>query len=111
MFEHREQPRRGANGLCAGDDLQHAIGPLIAALRNDSGIDQARRHIKTQARAGPIEKLRRADRSGIGSQHRLVQSAALTSSASAIAKNSPPDATPNMGLPSTTRSSPMSTRA
>ena len=89
MVDHRDQHRGGPNRLFARDDLQHAIGALIAARRNDVGIDQARRNVEAQPRTAPIEKLRRADRSRVRLQHRLVQSASLTCSASAIAKNSP----------------------
>src|SRR5438067_2788660 len=111
MIHHRDQHGRGANRLLARDDLQHAIGTLIATPRNDVGIDQAWRNVKIQPRAAPIEELRRTDRSWFRLSHRLVQSTPLTCSASAIAKNSPPDAIPNIGRPSTTRSSPMSTRS
>ena len=58
MVDHRDQYRRGPNRLFARDDLQHAIGAAVAASRNDVGIDQARRNVETQPRAGPIEKLR-----------------------------------------------------
>ena len=58
MVHHRDQYRGGPHRLLARDDLQHAIGALIAALRNDVGIDQARRHVEAQPRPAPIEKLR-----------------------------------------------------
>src|SRR4030088_3730997 len=104
MVHHRDQPRGGADRLFASDDLQHAIGALIATPRNDVRTNQARRNVETQSRATPIEELRRTDRSGIRFQHRLVQSAPLTCSASALAKNSPADAIPNIWRPSPTRS-------
>src|SRR3981081_917398 len=109
MGHRRGHPRRGPNRLFACDDLQHAVVALIAAARNDIRIEQARRDVETQSRPAPIEKLLRADRSAFRLQHRLIQSAPLTCSASAIAKNSPDDAIPNIARPSTTRSSPVST--
>ena len=97
VIDHRYQYGSRPHRLFARDDFEHAIVAAVAASRNDVGIDQARRHREVQARAAPIEKLRRADRSGIALQHRIVQSAPLTCSACAMAKNSPPDATPNIG--------------
>src|SRR5260370_16307966 len=101
MAPPRDQPRRGPNRLFAGDDLQHAIGALVATPWNDVRVDQAGRNVETQSRASPIEKLRGADRSRVHFQYRLVQSAPPTCSPSAIAKNSPYDAIPNIGRPST----------
>src|SRR6478735_9029392 len=98
MIDHRDQHRRGPYRLLARDDLEHAVVAFVAGLRNDVGIDQARRHVEIQPRLAAIEELRRTDRSRSHLlQHRLVQSASLTCFASAIAKNSPPDSTPNMG--------------
>ena len=112
MIDHRDQHRRRPDRLLARDDLEHAVVAAVAGPRNDVGIDQAGRHVETQPRRAAREKFRRADRSRLHLlQHRLVQSASLTCFASAIAKNSPPDSIPNIGSPSTTRSSPMSTRS
>ena len=97
MVNYRDQYGGGPNRLLARYDFQHSVVALIAAARNDIGIDQARRHLEAKARAAPIEKLGRADGSGVRFQHRLVQSAPLTCSAPAIGKNSPPEATPNIG--------------
>src|SRR2546423_15153600 len=96
MIHHRDQHGRGANRLLARDDLQHAIGTLIATPRNDVGIDQAWRNVKIQPRAAPIEELRRTDRSWFRLSHRLGQSPPPPSPPSAIAKNSPPNAIPNI---------------
>ena len=58
MVHHRDQYRRGPHRLFAGDDLQHAIGALIATARNDIGVDQARRNLEAQPGAAPLEELR-----------------------------------------------------
>ncbi len=52
VVHHRDQDRRGPNRLFAGDDLQHAVGAVIAALRNDVGIDQAGRNVEAAAARG-----------------------------------------------------------
>ena len=57
------------------------------------GIGQAGRHIEREAAARAREKFRRRER-----RHYLHQANSLTALASAIAKNSPPEATPNIGL-------------
>src|SRR3979490_2193209 len=112
VVDDRNQHRRRPHRLFERDDLEHAIVAAIAGPGNDVGIDQAGRHVEVQPRLAAREKLRRTDRSRLQlPEYRLVQSASLTCFASAIAKNSPPDSTPNIGSPSTTRSSPMSTRS
>src|ERR1700730_7252790 len=95
MIDDPDQHRGGTDRLFAGDDLEHPLGTAIAAFRNDVGVDEARRNVEVEPRAGAGEKFGGADRFRPGLQHRLVQSAALTSSASAIGKNYPADDTPN----------------
>ena len=56
MVDHRDQHRRRPNRLFARDDLQHAIGAVIAAPRDDVGIDQARRNLETAAARGSDRK-------------------------------------------------------
>ena len=53
------------------------------------GSKQAGRHVEAELRPGAGEEIRRADSDRTALQDRLVQSAALTCSASAMAKNSP----------------------
>ena len=86
--------------------------PSSPVLGTMLGSISAGRHVEVQPRLAPREKFRRADRSRFHLfQYRLVQTASLTCFASAIGKNSPPDSIPNIDRPSTTRSSPMSTRS
>ena len=110
---HRHQHRRRPQRKFRGDHRPHLIGVGIAAGRQQRRIGERRRHIEAQPLLGALEKLRGVDAqfSGTGRQHRAVHIAALTSSASAIAKNAPLEATPNSALPSTIRSSPLSTRS
>jgi hypothetical protein len=54
---HRDQYRGRPNRLFARDDLQHAIGAVIAAPRDDVGVDQARRHLETEPRTASFEEL------------------------------------------------------
>jgi hypothetical protein len=56
MVHYRDQHRRGPDRLFACDDLQHAIGALIATARNDIGVDQTRRNVEAQPCAAPIEE-------------------------------------------------------
>src|SRR5262249_15431659 len=81
MVDNRNQDRRGPDRPFAGDDLEHPVGAGIAALRNDVGIDQARRDIEIKSRPAPGEKLHRAELKQSRLEHRFVQSATLTSSA------------------------------
>jgi len=58
MVDHRNQYRRGTDRLFTREDLQHAIGAVIAARRNRAGIGQPGGNVEPQPRAGAIEKLR-----------------------------------------------------
>src|ERR1700716_425635 len=113
MVHDRNQHRGGADRPFLRDDLQHAVVARIAAYRNNARVVEPGRNLEAQPRAGAVEKFRRTNvrRAGFCLEHWFVHRASLACSASAIAKNSPADATPNMARPSTTRSSPMSTRS
>ena len=111
MIDHGDQYRCGAHRLLLRHDLQHAVIAGIAGARNDIGIDQPGRNVEIEPRPRAVEKFRSPDGGGPGCQHLFVQRAFLTCSASAIAKNSPPNSTPNISSPSIIRSSPMSTRS
>src|SRR3954464_15003971 len=111
MVDHGDQDRCRSHRLLARDDLEHLVGAGIARGRNDVRIVEAGRNVEAEPRLGAREEIGRTDHGGIVPGDRLVQSAALTCSASAMTKNSPADSTPNIGWPSTIRSSPMSTRS
>ena len=46
----------GRTGCSRGDDLQHAIGALIATARNDVGVDQTRRNLEAQPGAAATRR-------------------------------------------------------
>ena len=73
---------------------------MVAAPGCDSRIVQSGRHIEIEARAGAGEEIRRRR---VGAKHRrdaFRHANSLRASAGAMAKNSPPDATPNIRCPS-----------
>ena len=110
---YRKKHRRRPHRLFLRDRQQHEIVVLIAGQRNDTGVGESRRNIEPQPRPGTVEKFLRADvgHSSVGLHHRPVQPAALTCSASAIAKHAPPDSIPNIMPPSIIRCPPLSTRS
>src|SRR3954466_11025032 len=111
MVDHGDQDRCRSHRLLARDDLEHLVGAGIAGDRNDVRIVEAGRNVEAEPRPGAGEEIRGADRDGLVPQARLVQTPPPPRSASAMAKNTPADSTPNIGWPSTVRSSPMSTRS
>src|SRR5581483_497988 len=96
MIDDRNQHGRRANRLLARKDREHLVGALIAACGNEVRISQACGNLELQPLSGPGEKLGGTECGGTVPRHCLVQCAPLTCSASAMAKNAPPDATPNI---------------
>ena len=83
------------------------IRVVIAACRRYIRIGEAFRHLKREAPMHPREKI-----VGREDRHRVLHQAnSRTALASAMTKNSPCEATPNIALPSTSRSSPNATRS
>src|SRR5262245_18294034 len=107
IIDDRDQHCSRTDGPNFGDLAHYRIGIMIATHGRDIWIGETRRHVERQTRSQAREKLlRRKCR-----QRMLHQVKSRTASASTMAKNSPCEATPNIALPSMSRSSPSATRS
>src|SRR5512144_2362199 len=107
MLHDRDQYCGRTERPHVGDLPHYRVGIVIAAKGHHVRIGKARRHVKRQPPPHAREKVfGRKCR-----QRMLHQANSRTALASAMAKNSPCEATPNIALPSTSRSSPSATRS
>src|SRR5262249_10103114 len=112
---HRAVDHRNEHGglpRChhAGALPRGGIEIKIAAPRGRGEVGERRGHLEGEPPACAIEEFL----SGAGAAAHLPERHRAMSSrvaAGAMAKNSPPDATPNIAVPSTARSAPRSTRS
>ena len=99
----------GLVAFIAGARPHFRIEVEIAARAFGVLIGQRRRHFKLEPSPGAVEEV--IDRYRRKIHRSLVHAKSLICSAGAIGKNAPPDATPNITVPSMLRSSPSSTRS
>src|SRR4029077_4162187 len=104
MIDDRHQHGGWTRRRDAGALPHLRIKVEIATRGRRHMVGQRCRHIEIKAGARALEEVDTCT----GTLHQLRSS---ISSAGAIAKNAPPETTPNMRTPSTSRSSPRSTRS
>src|SRR5262245_56298162 len=108
MVDYGHKHSRRTDRAHLRDLAHHRISITIAAHRCYARIGETRRHVEGESSAHAREEFCRRER---GRCLFLHQANSRTALASAIAKNSPPDVTPNIALPPTSRSSPSATRS
>src|SRR5690242_21672369 len=106
MIYNRDKHRSGTDRPDFGDPAHHRVGIMIAACRRHVWVGEARWYVERQSCPHAREKFFARERR----QRMLHQANSRTALASAMAKNSPCEATPNIALPSTSRSSPSATK-
>src|SRR5258707_15626231 len=104
---HRHQHGGGLGRLDAGLFPKLRLEVEVAADANlGVEVGQAGRHVAIEPHPCPLEELVRRRLDLIERHTRLHHANSLKLSAGAMAKNSPPETTPNIASPSTLRSSP-----
>src|SRR5262249_28773332 len=108
--DYRHQYGRGPRRGDAGARPQIRIEIEVAARRRRRRVGQRRRHVEGKPRPRTFEKAASSDAriAGEDAGRHLKPS---RPAAGAMAKKVPADTTPNMRTPSTSRSSPRSTRS